>query len=134
MKRLSAYSSLLFVFVLSQIFTPAVFAQVQEWGECVVDGVPTLQCLEVVYSNILYISGGILMMILFVMLVYGAFTYLTSMGDSAKMQNGQKIITWAIIGVVIYAASYLVLLIIDVAFLGGKGNIFKLNIPGPGGT
>lgn len=122
-------------------FSSSGIAQgMQEWGStpgtanyCVVDGVPTLKCLEIVYGNILAISSALIMLILFLMLVYGGFTYLTSMGDSNKMQKGRKILVWALIGVAVYATSYLILFIIDMAFMGGKGTIFKLSIPGPGG-
>ena len=115
----------------------ASFAQVQDWDtgdpttSCVVDGVPTLKCLEVVYSNILYLASAFVLLILFGMIVWGAFTYLTSMGNSSNIQKGSNILKWAFIGLGIYVASYVILFIIDVAFLGGKGEIFRLKIPGP---
>ncbi|MBP6993990.1 hypothetical protein KBB12_02005 [Candidatus Woesebacteria bacterium] len=132
---------LLFVFafiILSTVVVP-VRAQLMDWGEdpahpenyCVVDGVPTLKCLEIVYSNMLYVSSALVLLVLFIMLVYGGFTFLLSMGESAKVQKGQKILTWAVIGILIFAASYLILLIIDVAFMGGEGRIFRFNLPGP---
>lgn len=114
-----------------------VRAQLQNWDDpdpdksCVVDGVPTLKCLEIVYGNILYVSSALVLLVLFIMIVYGGFTYLLSMGESAKVQKGQKILTWAIIGLVVFAGSYLILLIIDVAFMGGQGKIFRFNLPGP---
>lgn len=125
-------------FVLLLFTTVPVRAQLQDWGEtpgqpnyCVVDGVPTLKCLEVVYGNVLYISSALVLLVLFLMLVYGAFTFLTSMGETNKTQKGQKILTWAFIGIGVYAASYLILLIIDVAFMGGQGKVFNFNLPGP---
>ena len=134
--------SIIFVFIFSILHFLAVVpvqAQVQEWGDdpanpanyCVVDGVPTLKCLEIVYGNVLYVSSALVLLVLFIMLVYGGFTYLLSMGESAKVQKGQKILTWAIIGLVVFAGSYLILLIIDVAFMGGQAKIFRFNLPGP---
>lgn len=115
-----------------------VYGQIQDWGTtpgdpnyCVVDGVPTLKCLEIIYGNLLYVSSAVILLILFLMIVYGAFTFLTSMGESSKVQKGQKILTWALIGVGVFAGSYLILFIIDVAFMGGKGDIFRFKIPGP---
>ena len=114
-----------------------ISAQVQDWDtgdpttSCVVDGVPTLKCLEVVYSNILYLASAFVLLILFGMIVWGAFTYLTSMGNSSNIQKGSNILKWAFIGLGIYVASYVILFLIDVAFLGGKGEIFRLKIPGP---
>lgn len=128
------------VFTLVITFSSGfVFAQqLEDWGTtpgqpnyCVVDGVPTLKCLEIVYGNLLVLSSAVLMLILFIMMVYGGGTILLSMGESTKLQKGTKILKWAFIGVGVYVSSYLILYIIDYAFLGGQGKIFKLNIPGP---
>jgi hypothetical protein len=113
-----------------------VFAKVQDWEDsgCMVDGVPTLKCLEVVYGNLLFISAGFVMMILFVMWVLGGVTYLTSLGEPAKVEKAQNIIKWALLGTILFVSSYALLRVIDIAFLGGEGLIFRLNIPGPDGT
>ncbi|MDO8741802.1 MAG: hypothetical protein Q7J11_01510, partial [Candidatus Roizmanbacteria bacterium] len=58
------------------IFT--VFAQIQEWdptgtgnGGCMVDGVPTLKCFEIVFGNILFMSSVFIILVLFIMFVVG---------------------------------------------------------------
>lgn len=98
---------------------------------CTVDGVPTLQCLEVVYNNLLIMSSGIVLLALFIMLGYGAFQFITAMGNSESITAALNTIKYALIGIGLFAVSYLVLFIIDEAFLGGQGKIFELNIPGP---
>ncbi len=98
---------------------------------CTVDGVPTLQCLEVVYNNLLIMSSGFVLLALFVMLGYGAFQFISAMGDTEKITGGINTIKYALIGIGLFAVSYLVLFIIDEAFLGGQGKIFDLKIPGP---
>lgn len=124
------------IILLSLMGSP-VFAQIRNWDDpdpaksCVVDGVPTLKCLEIIYGNLLFVSSGVILLVLFIMLVYGSFTFLLSMGESAKVQKAQKIITYALIGMAIFAGTYLILFIIDVAFMGGKGDIFRFKIPGP---
>lgn len=87
--------------------------------------------METVYGNVLYVSSALVLLVLFIMLIYGGFTYLLSMGEQAKVQKVKKIPTWAIIGLVVFAGSYLILLVIDVAFMGGQGRIFRFNLPGP---
>lgn len=112
-------------------FNPPVNAQIREWSEvegCLIDGVPTFKCLEVIFGNILFMSTAFVFLILFVMLIFGAFTYLTSFGNPEKVKKAQGIIRWAITGFIIFIASYLVLRIIDVLFLGGEGKIFKFEI------
>lgn len=131
------------IFFISLVTSP-VSAQVQDWEvvdpttgvvdkskSCTVDGVPTLACLEVVYGNVLYLSSSLVLIVLFIMLMYGGFTYMTSLGNATKITKGSSILKWALIGLGLYIASYVILFIIDVAFLGGKGEIFRLNIPGP---
>jgi Mn2+/Fe2+ NRAMP family transporter len=115
------------------IFHPLIVqAQLKEWNEvegCMIDGVPTLKCLEVVFSNLLFLSSAFVILVLFSMLIIGAFTYLTSFGNPEKVKKAQGIIRWAITGLIIFLASYLILKIIDVLFLGGRGDIFKFEIP-----
>ena len=98
---------------------------------CTVDGVPTLQCLEVVYNNLLIMSSGFVLLALFIMLGYGAVQFITAMGNSENIAAALNTIKYALIGIGLFAVSYLVLFIIDEAFLGGQGKIFELNIPGP---
>jgi len=120
------------VFFIYSFFTSGqVMAQLKDWNEvdgCLVDGVPTLKCLEVVFSNLLFLSSAFVLLALFIMLVSGGFTYLTSFGNPEKVKKAQGTIKFAIIGFVIFLASYLILTIIDFLFLGGQGKIFQFKI------
>lgn len=117
---------LLFVSVSS------VSAQIRDWDEpgssCLVNGVPTLKCLEVVTGNLLFISNVLILLALFVMLVIGSIKYLISLGNPDKIEEAKKTFTWAIIGLIVYSSSFLILFTIDQLFLGGKGTLFKLQI------
>lgn len=111
-----------------------VNAQIREWGSsdtggCIVDGVPTLQCLEVVFGNILTAASALIILVLFIMLVVGGFYYLTSFGDAEKIKKAQGTLKFAVIGFIVFLCSYLILKIIDVLFLKGSGNsLFELNL------
>lgn len=111
----------------------SVYAQIREWDEsgdsCLVDGVPTLKCLEVVFNNLLFMASAFIILILFIMIVIGGFNYLTSFGNPEKVKKAQGTIKFAIIGFVLFMMSYLILFIIDVLFLGGEGKIFRFEIP-----
>lgn len=125
----------LFLFIFS-ILPGFVNAQLKKWTDpefggsegCLVNGVPTLKCLEVIFSNLLFLSSAFVVLVLFIMLIIGSFTYLTSFGNAEKVKKAQGIIRWAITGLVIFLASYLILKIIDILFLGGEGKIFKFEI------
>jgi hypothetical protein len=142
-------------FLLGLLFTGVVFsfltsmpvsAQVRDWEvrdargnvdqskSCTVDGVPTLQCLDVVYDNVLFLASSLVLLVLFAMLVYGGVLFITAFGSSEKIEQAQNTLKWALIGIGLFAASYLILFIIDQAFLGGAGKIFELHIPGPSTT
>ncbi len=134
MRHLTRAGTVISLLLMSVTASP-VYAQLRDWDDpansCIVDGVPTLKCLEIIYGNLLFVSSGLILLVLFAMLVYGSFTFLLSMGESAKVQKGQKIITWSLVGTIVFAGTYLILFIIDVAFMGGKGDIFRFKIPGP---
>ncbi len=110
-----------------------VNAQIKDWvsSGCMVDGVPTLKCLEVVFGNILFMSSALIILVLFIMLVTGALKYLTSFGNPEKMKKARGTITYALIGFALFVSAYLILKIIDVLFLGNTGSIFRFQIGGP---
>lgn len=120
-------------FLTSPLFT--VSAQIQEWDQtasggtsCVVDGVPTLKCLEIVFGNILFMSSFFIILVLFIMFVVGSFRYLTSFGNAEAIKKAQGTLKYALIGFILFVSAFLILTIIDKLFLGGSGNIFKFNL------
>lgn len=124
------------------IFLPlfTVSAQIQDWetgpgGNCVVDGVPTLKCLEIVFGNILYMSTFFIIIVLFIMFVVGSFRYLTSFGNAERIKKAQGTLKFAVIGFILFVSAYLILTIIQALFLGGKQdagsgkpNLFEFNL------
>lgn len=122
------------------LFLPAmaVYAQIQDWdptgtgnGGCMVDGVPTLKCFEVVFGNILFMSSAFIVLTLFVMFIVGSFNYLTSFGNAEKVKKAQGTLRLALVGFIIFIGSFLILKIIDILFLGNTNSIFKFEIGGP---
>ena len=110
---------------------PSVYAAgVSEWeaSGCIIDGVPTLQCFEVVFGNILAMASGLIIVVLFIMFVVGAFHYLTSLGNPEKLKKAQGTLRYAVVGLIIFLASFIILKVIDTLFLGGQGNLFKFKI------
>ena len=103
-------------------------AEINEWGDCVVDGVPTLKCLEIVFGNILTMASAFIVLVLFVMFVVGAFRYLTSFGNAEKVKKAQGTLRYALIGFILFVSAYLILKIVDIIFLGGGGKIFEFNL------
>lgn len=108
-----------------------VYAQVKDWGACVVDGVATLKCLEVVFGNLIAVATALVVVILFIMFIIGSLKYLTSAGDPEKLKNAQGTIQYALIGMLLFIGSFLILKIIQTLFLAGPDSpsLFKFEIP-----
>ncbi|QQS44365.1 hypothetical protein IPM65_02075 [Candidatus Roizmanbacteria bacterium] len=133
-----------FIISLFILMPYQVSAQIKEWNDldgkdtglppdapgntCLVNGVPTLKCLEVVTGNLLLMTNALILLVIFVMFVIGSYKYLLSLGDPGKVEDAKKTFTWAVIGLVVYVSAYLILFTIDQLFLGGKGDIFQLKI------
>lgn len=111
-------------------FTASAQIRSFESSGCLSDGdIPTLKCLEVVFQNILFMSSALVMLIIFVMFVIGGFLWLTSGGDEQRLAKAKGTLTWAIVGLILYLTSYVILSAIDILFLGGKGELFNFTIP-----
>lgn len=130
--------------------TQPAFAQFREWQDldgdgvlcgdppltqcgpvqksCLINGVPTLKCFEVVLGNLLFMSNAFVILILFVMLFVGGFQYILSLGNPEKIQKAHATLKWAFIGIILYVSSYLILNIIDILFLGGNGDLFRFQL------
>ena len=79
-------------------------------------------------------SSALVILILFIMFVVGAFRYLTSFGNPENVKKAQGTLRYALIGFILFISAYLILNVICFLFLGGIGSncrLFKLEIPGP---
>jgi len=107
------------------------FVQAQEpatWDNCMYEGVPTFKCLEVVFGNILNLSTGLIVLVLFIMFIYGSFQYLTSFGNAEKVKKAQATFKMALIGFILFMSAFIILKIIDILFLGGKEKLYRFSI------
>jgi len=107
-----------------------VYAQdVTTWGNCVVDGVPTLKCFEVVFNNLLTMSSALVILALFIMVTVAGFQYLTAFGNPEKIKKAQGTIRYAIIGFVLFLSAYLIITVIGTLFLGDPQKLLHFEIP-----
>lgn len=103
--------------------------QINEWGSCVVDGVPTLKCLEIVFGNILFMSSFFIIIVLFIMFVVGSFRYLTSFGNAEAIKKAQGTLKYALIGFILFVSAFLILTIIQTLFLKNSGvSLFEFKL------
>lgn len=72
----------------------------------------TLDQLELVFGNIVFVILGIAGVILFIIIIIGGFKYATSAGDPQKAEEARKTLTSGIVGFLIVAFAYLILVLI----------------------
>lgn len=92
------------------------------------ENIPTFKALEAIFSNILTITTIIAGLAVFIMLIIGGLSFLTSGGDPEKVKKATAMITWAIAGLVIIIAAWFIIRLIE-QFTGVKLTLFE--IPGP---
>ena len=96
----------------------------QDWstynGGCLENGVATLRCLPVVFHNA--VSGFLIFIgaVAMFYIIYSGFKLITSGGDPKQIEAARKIMTFAIIGVVVVLSSFLILNL--VGFLTKSGD------------
>ncbi|HSX09198.1 MAG TPA: hypothetical protein VLF93_03530 [Candidatus Saccharimonadales bacterium] len=88
-------------------------AQAVDWGGCVQDGVATLQCIPIVFSNIVTAALEFVGAVAVILLVYAGIRLVTSGGDPKQVNAARQIITYAIIGLVVVLSSFAIIFLIS---------------------
>jgi len=102
-------------FILASLATP-VLAQTEnklKGNECLYENsVVTMSCIMPLFANAVYwlfIMSGVVAVFF---IVYGGIKYLTSSGEAKAVESARKVITWAIIGLVVILSSFMIVNII----------------------
>ena len=90
------------------------------WNSCLIDGVPTLKCGEILFKNILLALGGIVFLLLLYLFFYGSVLWLISGDDPARLKKAKGVFYSALLGLGIMSASYVILRVV--------GGIFGLEL------
>ena len=87
--------------------------------------VAQLRDLEGVFGNVVSVVLGLAGVVLFIMLILGGFSYITSGGDPKKVESARNTLTYAIGGMIFIALAYLIIKFIEV-FTGVPVTEFKI--------
>ncbi len=87
--------------------------------------VAQLRDLEGVFGNVVSVVLGLAGIVLFIMIILGGFSYITSGGDPKKVESARNTLTYAIGGMIFIALAYLILKFIEV-FTGVPVTEFKI--------
>ena len=90
-------------------------AQNNTFGAQPLGGMVNKDIPGVITSILTYAMGAIgVVSILFI--VYGAFVYITAMGDTKKTDTAKQILTYAVIGLVVAIASFAIVRTVELIF------------------
>jgi len=108
-KTIAALGPLLYTKAVLAVVTPAeglggAATELEDVGGEVEGGLTA--DLPTLVGQIINIALGILGVVLVVLIVYGGIMWMTAMGDKEKVITAKKILTNAIIGLVITVAAY----------------------------
>jgi hypothetical protein len=130
-RRIFQSSYLLSLISFLFVFASPVHAQTTPWsGACVggYDGtkdVATIQGIECLIGNVLSIAITIIGIAAFVMFLIGSFRYLTAGANTKGVESGKNAISFAILGIVVALASFVILRFISQ--FTGVTNILQFN-------
>jgi hypothetical protein len=90
--------------------------------------VATIKCLEPLFKNVVSAATALAGVALFLMLIVGGYSFLFAGGDQKKLEKAKGTLTGAVIGLVIIALAYLIIMAIS-AITGVKSiETFQINI------
>jgi hypothetical protein len=64
------------------------------------------QCLQLIIGNVIKSALGITGSIALLMIIWGGFLWLTSMGNSERVEKGKNVLIWATLGLVLIFGAY----------------------------
>lgn len=89
--------------------------------------IATIQGLECLFQNVVTIITALAGLAVFIMLLTGGFKYLTSGGDPKAQEQAKGTLTFAVLGLVLIIAAYLILNFLSV--FTGIPDLLKFTIP-----
>lgn len=116
MKKLLALS-----FLAAFFFVAAPLVHAQEWSkDCVVNGVATLRCIPDLFNNIVQAALIFVGVVAVIMVIYGGLKFINSGGDQKQTTEARKILTYAVLGVILVLSSFAIIYFIG--FLTGSSD------------
>ncbi len=76
------------------------------------DSVATLNCLPVIFQNLVGTLMGFAGLVAVIFILYAGFKYITAGGDPKQAESARKTLTFAIIGLLVVLLSFFIINII----------------------
>lgn len=85
----------------------------KDWGDCVKDGVATINCIPAVFLNVLtalLVFVGTFALFLF---IFAGYKYMNTAGDPKKLEGARNTLIYGISGLLIVLFSFFIIWIIS---------------------
>ena len=84
------------------------------WGECVKDGVATINCIPAIFSNIVSALLAFVGFLALFLLIFAGFRYMNSAGDPKKLEGARNTLIYGILGLLIVLFSFFIINLISI--------------------
>jgi hypothetical protein len=121
-KNLSIHLTLSIIFLIT-----APLASAQTGTGINREDVARIYNLQELFVNVLVAAGGLIGIAFFAMIVIGGVRYLLSAGDPKALQSAKGTLTFAVVGLALFALSFTILVILGV-FTGVDLTRFRIRI------
>lgn len=94
-----------------------LLAALPSWGDytgCLIDGTPTLKCIEATILRILGLVATLGLAVFLIIALIAGLRYITSQGDPKQVQKAQDSLKNAVLGLVLLVGAWLALKLVEV--------------------
>jgi glucose uptake protein GlcU len=84
----------------------------KDWGGCVVNGAATLDCLPIVFSNLLNAVSAVAGVTALTMFIVAGIKFTSSSGDPKKLEGAKHNFSYGLLGLSVVLFSFLIIKII----------------------
>ncbi len=81
------------------------------WGTCIVNGIPTIQCIFPLVNIIINAALGLVGTVAVLLILYASIKYITS-GGGKSAEEAKNILTYAIVGLIVVLGSFFIVRLI----------------------
>src|SRR6266487_4362054 len=83
------------------------------WGDCVENGIATLRCIPVVFQNLISAALVFVGIVTAFLIVWAGIKFAGSGGDPKQIDQAKKILTYAILGLILVLSSFAIIYFIS---------------------
>lgn len=83
-----------------------------DWGNCVVDGIPTLKCIPAIFGNLINTLIGLAGIVAVIFITTSGIKFITSGGDQTKVAEARRTLTFAVVGLLVVVLSFTILKVV----------------------